>query len=628
MSLSEQQEFLHKKFEQQVLRSPDTIALRYGEEYLSYGELNSRANQVANKISERLRGHETKVGLFMTRSLDFVVAMLAVLKAGAVYVPIDPDYPAERISYLLSDSDVAIILSRKADMKFLPMGRHAVLMEDMMSRQEMKNSLQTDFSSKAAYVIYTSGSTGKPKGTIVEHNNVLALFDNCQGQFNFSDQDIWSVFHSFSFDFSVWEIWGALLYGGTAVIIPAKLISLPLEFAQYVESSRISILSMTPTAFQQFAKAALASGLSFPDLKQIILGGEKLEAAHVENWLNHFDSKKIKLVNMYGITETTIHVTYREITKDFLECPDLSPIGMPVKGMNIHLLDEDDHPVPEGETGEIVVTGCGVARGYLDRSKLNSQRFPMLPLGHDDRLIRAYRSGDLARFEKGEFFYMGRIDDQVKVRGYRIEPREIELHLEQSSDVAHCKVVVQKLGEGDCRLIAFIVPGDGRAIEGNNDLLDRLKILAGELPDYMQPSRMVKIARLPITLHGKCDEKSLLNQLEATETKPEIKTETETKSEENASVGGHEHEDHHYIAGRIAEISQNILHQQNLSWQEDIFDQGGTSLSFVRILLAINKDFNTSLSGSELQGDASISNMASVIQTMTNTHNQKKEAIS
>lgn len=606
MSLGQQREFLHKRFEQQVDKTPDNMAVIHGEQSLTYAELNSRSDQLAQRLSEKIRGPEAFIGLFMTRSLDLIIGMIAILKAGAAYVPIDPDYPLERIGYLLKDSGVKTVVSRQTDKKLLSEGYDIVCVDDTRPYPVSKHTQKPEEGCRAAYVIYTSGSTGKPKGTIVEHENVISLFESCDEKFDFSSEDIWSVFHSFSFDFSVWELWGALLHGGSAVIIPSEILSSPIEFSRFSQKSRISILSMTPTFFTQFTKAAIASDYSLAHLRNIILGGEKLQAHHVKGWLDYFPSEKIKLINMYGITETTVHVTYRQITEDFLAHPDLSPIGIPITGMKIHLLDQEDKCVSLGEVGEIVVTGPGVARGYLGRPELTEQCFPMLPLGGKGQLVKAYRSGDLAREENGEFLYLGRKDNQVKLRGYRIEPREIELHLEQSPHVSLCKVIVQHLGEGDCRLIAFIVPH-----KPTRDLIEKLKALSLALPSFMQPAFIVEIAALPTTLHGKCDEKLLLKKIRLLR-------------ENNLSSQG---EGHQSIALKVAEISRRILRQKNLNWQEDIFDQGGTSLSFVRILIEVNSEFNICLSGRELEGDASINTIATVVQTFKNNHTLKKEAI-
>lgn len=606
MSLGQQREFLHKRFEQQAAKTPDNMAVIHGEQSLTYAELNSRSDQLAQRLSEKIRRPEDFMGLFMTRSLDLIIGMIAILKAGAAYVPIDPDYPPERIGYLLKDSGVKTVVSRLTDKILLSEGYDVVCVDDTCPYPVSKRAENLEEGCRAAYVIYTSGSTGKPKGTIVEHENVISLFENCDLKFEFSSEDIWSVFHSFSFDFSVWELWGALLHGGSAVIIPSEILSSPLEFARFSQKSRISMLSMTPTSFTQFAKAAIASDYSLAHLRSIILGGEKLQAHHVKDWLGHFSSEKVKLINMYGITETTVHVTYRQITEDFLDRPDLSPIGTPIIGMKIHLLDQENKCVSLGDVGEIVVTGSGVARGYLGRAELTEQYFPMLPLGKKGQLVKAYRSGDLAREENGEFMYLGRKDNQVKLRGYRIEPREIELHLEQSPHVSLCKVIVQHLGEGDCRLIAFVVPH-----KTTSGFIEKLKLLSLELPSYMQPAFIVEIAALPTTIHGKCDEKRLLKKISMLR-----------ENDLFSMVGGHQ-----FIAIKIDKISRRILRQQNLNWYEDIFDQGVTSLSFVRILIEVNSAFNICLSGRELEGDASINNIATVIQTLKNNHSLKKEAV-
>lgn len=310
-------------------------------------------------------------------------------------------------------------------------------------------------------MIYTSGSTGKPKGVICTHRNVMRLLSSTEEEFCFSEMDRWTLFHSIAFDFSVWEVFGALLYGGTLVIVGADIARDTLRFARLLKDQRITVLNQTPSAFYNLLMAVDSHGIDcFSELRYVILGGERVQCAKLARWFTLKGEHPAKLVNMYGITETTVHVTYREITaEDVRTHPESSPIGRPIRDLSVYLLDDNMRPVADGDIGEICVAGPGVAKGYLGRPELTARRFISNPFDNGTT-GKVYRSGDLGRQQSGELFYIGRADRQVKIRGYRIEVGEIESALLAGKGVAGAHVLALEAGTTDARLVAHVVPDE------------------------------------------------------------------------------------------------------------------------------------------------------------------------
>jgi amino acid adenylation domain-containing protein len=611
MSSQEAGGCLHERFEAQVTRTPDAVAVECDGVRLTYRELNRRASDVAERLGPSIQEPGQLVGLCLGRSVDLIVGLLAIVKAGGAYVPIDPSYPAERIRLLLEDSRVSTVVTRQADAERLPGSQARVLVDAGGAAGGAAVSLRKVTPADAAYVIYTSGSTGTPKGTVVEHRNVVRLFDATEEWFRFSSSDVWTLYHSVSFDFSVWEIWGALLYGGRLVIVPSEVTVSPVAFARFVAEAGVTVLNQTPTAFGQFARAAIGGAHSYPALRVVIFGGERLDAAHLRPWIERYGSEQPKLVNMYGITETTVHVTYRPMSAADLEHPGRSPIGRPIPDLQLHLLDEKGAEPAPGAPGEIVVTGAGVSRGYLGRPELTAERFPMLPLGPGGALVRSYRSGDLACRVDGELIYFGRADDQVKVRGYRIELREIELRLEQCPGVDSCAVIAHDFGEGDTRLLAFVVPNGACG-----QLTERVaEFAARALPGFMCPSRVIEVEETPRTAHGKRDKEALLRRYEESSRQAGSGSAAATPGEQ--SVTG--------SATAVAQLARSIL-RRDLAMDVDLFDQGATSLSVARLLLDVNALFKLSLTGAELDGDSSINGIGAVVDRMLAARDSQKVA--
>jgi amino acid adenylation domain-containing protein/non-ribosomal peptide synthase protein (TIGR01720 family) len=450
-------------FERQVDKTPDAVALSFGETHLSYAELNARANLVAYELQDRGVGPESLVGVCVERSAELVIAILGVLKAGGAYVPLDPASPRERLALILEDAAVTSLVTESRRECDLPTSTVPTVYVDTLRWAEGRrapNPRPELRPEHAAYVIYTSGSTGRPKGVIVTHHNATRLFTTTESPlFDFGPQDVWTLFHSAAFDFSVWELWGPLFYGGRLVVIPHWMTRSPDAMADLIAREGVTVLNQTPSAFRALMRApAIADGVGGRTLRWIIFGGEALDAATVRPWFERYADASTVLVNMYGITETTVHVTYHRVTEADL-ASSASPIGRSLPDLDIRLLDEHGRPVPVGVPGEMFVGGAGVARGYLKRPELTAQRFVPDPSAPGKTL---YRSGDLAiRLADGNYNYLGRIDDQVKIRGFRIELGEIQSLIAEHPAVAEAYVTTYERGEDDKRIVAYVVPREG-----------------------------------------------------------------------------------------------------------------------------------------------------------------------
>ncbi len=419
------------------------VALIKGEKQLRYEELNQRASSVANGLISRGVQTGQIVGLCLSRSVDMVVSILGILKAGAAYLPIDPLYPQQRIDFLLADAGATLVLSDEPDRCF-PIDTLYPWQFNIFSTESPQVELPAD---SLAYIIYTSGSTGKPKGVMITHQNLYSiLFEN--GCYRFTPEDTWTLFHNYTFDFSVWEIFASLLSGGRLVIVDEKTAVDTAAFVRLVQNERVSVLNQTPGAFYNFADQSLEANLSLPDLKMVIFGGDKLNPARLKAW--HQAYPLVKLINMYGITETTIHVTYKELGPHDFELP-ASNIGKPVSSLDVVVLDQGNNPLPDGVPGQLGISGKGLAKGYLNDPELTAKKFVTLPANANQL---TYLSGDLCkRLPDGDIEYLGRIDNQVKIRGHRIELGEIEDTLHRHPEVLHSIVLKPEQEE---QLVAFV----------------------------------------------------------------------------------------------------------------------------------------------------------------------------
>ncbi len=448
---------LQQRFEEQARQRPQAVALILDEQRLSYGELNARANRLAHCLIARGVGADVPVGLALERSLDMLVGLLAILKAGGAYLPLDPAAPEERLAHILDDSGVRLLLTQGHLLERLPRqaGVEVLAIDGLvLDGYAESDPLPTLSADNLAYVIYTSGSTGKPKGTLLTHRNALRLFSATEAWFGFDERDVWTLFHSYAFDFSVWEIFGALLYGGRLVIVPQWVSRSPEDFYRLLCREGVTVLNQTPSAFKQLMAVACSADMATqqPALRYVIFGGEALDLQSLRPWFQRFGDRQPQLVNMYGITETTVHVTYRPVSEADLEGGLVSPIGGTIPDLSWYILDRDLNPVPRGAVGELYIGRAGLARGYLRRPGLSATRFVPNPFpgGAGERL---YRTGDLARFQAdGNIEYIGRIDHQVKVRGFRIELGEIEAALAGLAGVRDA-VVLAHDGVGGTQLV-------------------------------------------------------------------------------------------------------------------------------------------------------------------------------
>ncbi|HET7233945.1 MAG TPA: amino acid adenylation domain-containing protein, partial [Longimicrobium sp.] len=568
-------ERIHQRFERRAAEHPQAPALTFGGETLTYAELNARANRLAHRLAALGVGPETRVGIALERSAELIIAILAVLKAGGGYVPVDPAYPADRIHYVLEDSGAPVLVTTRELAARLPSFPGTALCIDAdaeaIAGESEANPLTDAGPESLAYVIYTSGSTGKPKGVQVTHANVVRLFDATGEWFCFGAGDAWTLFHSPAFDFSVWEIWGALLHGGRLVVVPFLTTRSPEDFHRLLVDEGVTMLSQTPSAFRQLIQADLASGIPADALRlrHVVFGGEALDPQALRPWIERHGDERPRLVNMYGITETTVHVTFRRITQDDMARGG-SPIGTPIPDLSLYLLDGNLEPVPPCIPGELYVGGGGVARGYLNRPELTAERFIRDPFT-DDADARLYRSGDRARRRAdGELEYLGRADLQVKVRGFRIETGEIEAALAAHPAVADAVVIAREDVPGEKRLAAYVVPPAGEEAPPAAELRAHV---AATLPDYMVPAAYVALGALPLTANGKLDRAAL-----------------PAPDHADAAVAAGEYTAPRTPAeARLAEVWAEVLGVERVGIDDNYFALGGDSIRSVRVISAARR---------------------------------------
>ncbi|NRB37618.1 MAG: amino acid adenylation domain-containing protein [Pseudomonadales bacterium] len=501
------------RFEIQAAKFSHNTAITFEQQVMDYQTLNLKANQLAHYLCANGIQAGDYIGLYLERSCELIIAILAILKTGAAYIPLDPHAPKDRINFILKDANV----------------KHVISSQNLAEDIEVKNifavdklqstlaSLPTDNlniyipNDSIAYIIYTSGTTGKPKGCLVSHANLARLFTATDKQFNFTEDDVWTLFHSYAFDFSVWEIWGALLYGGKLSIIPQWMTRVPDAFYQHLIDEKVTILNQTPSAFSQLISIDAQSESKLLSLRKVIFGGEALDFNALQQWISKHTLEDIMLINMYGITETTVHVSYHEISHEDIQ-RGRSIIGKPLNDLLIHILDSHGQLAPTGILGEMFISGAGVTQGYLNREELTRERFLDNPFIQDIPVEaatahkRMYRSGDLARrLASGDIEYLGRIDHQVKIRGYRIELGEIESALSQQDKIKESIVLAREEEAGQKRLVAYLLVEDETAME-LDDIRRELRTL---LPEYMIPAAFVTLTQWPLTANGKVDKMRL-----------------------------------------------------------------------------------------------------------------------
>lgn len=554
---------LHEVFAETAARHSDSVAVTDGDRALTYAQLDRTANRLAHRLKAYGAGPEQLVGLCAERTVDLVVGVLAILKAGAGYLPLDSRHPPARLTDTLDDADCRLLVGDAELCRPLLGSTRGLVCLDEPLADEPDVALRTKVApDNVAYVIYTSGSTGKPKGTVVTHTNVTRLFTATADDFRFGPDDVWTLFHSIAFDFSVWELWGPLLNGGRLVIVPYGTSRDPFSFLNFLRTQRVTVLNQTPTAFRELAAAAEDDGFPPLDLRVVIFGGESLNPAVLRSWVEAYGTTRPRLVNMYGITETTVHVTIRPLgLADLMS--STSPIGRPLSDLRVHLLDEHMNEAPPGAEGEMYVGGAGVAREYLNRPDLTEERFVHDPFGAPGE--RLYRSGDLAvRLRSGELEYRGRADQQVKLHGFRIELGEIEEALLDQPAVRSAACVLREDTPGLPRLVGYLVPASGERLR----VEEVREALEQRLPTHMVPAALVRLSGLPLTDNGKLDRTRL----------PTPEAERHSAEEQSQRITARTTTEH-----ALTEAWRQIFGVAKPSVHENFFAAGGDSIGAIRM---------------------------------------------
>jgi amino acid adenylation domain-containing protein len=576
---------IQELFEQQVEATPVAVALISGKEQVSYRELNEQANRLTHYLLELGVGSEMRVGVCLDRGTDMIVALLAILKAGGTYVPLDPEYPLERLAFMLEESNVGILLTNEELEQALPSsGAHVICLdvdEDQISTYPAANPPNVSAPENLAYVMFTSGSTGNPKGIAVTHRNVVRLVrQNDYARFNSAERFL--QFAPVSFDASTFEIWGSLLNGARLVLFPQKQASLE-ELGQVVKEQGITVLWLTAGLFHQMVESRLED---LKQLRQLLAGGDVLSAPHVSKAAQELAG--CRLTNGYGPTEGTTFTCCYDMDSSV---SDNVPIGRPIANTQVYILDAYLQPVPVGVPGELFISGDGVARGYLNQPGLTAEKFIPNPFASAAG-ARLYRTGDLARYlPGGEIEFLGRSDFQLKIRGFRIELGEIESVLSRFGVIAQTAVVARDNGLGDKQLVAYFVPKNGDV-----STADLKNYLRQHLPDYMTPSVFVQLDQLPLTPNGKVDRKAL----PAPErTKPaDAYTSPRTLGEE-----------------LLSEIWADTLQVERVDINDNFFELGGHSLLATQIVSRISDNFHVSLPLRALFESPTVAGLAERIQT-------------
>ena len=556
---------LHQWVEDHAERAPEAVAVQFGAEFLTYRQLNERANQLAWRLRALGVGAETLVGICMERSLELIVGLLGILKAGGAYVPLDPEYPAERLVFILEDAHIPVVVthSRRCDRLATPAESLVFLDSDeTLARESTANPDAITTPANLAYVIYTSGSTGSPKGVQVCLESVFHLFEVTRPLFDFTDRDVWTMFHSYAFDLSVWEIWGCLVHGGRLVVVSGAVARSPRDFSELLVAEGVTILSQTPSALRQLVNYRKANRdrpiADDAALRAIVCGGEALPPALAQVLLDW----ELPLWNFYGPTEATVWAIAGRVQRGDPETGTV-PVGDPFRDVEVLLLDENSQPVPDGSPGELYLGGVCLARGYLNRPELTAQAFIRNPFGQEAN-ARFYKTGDLARRRAdGRVEFLGRMDHQIKLNGFRIELGEIEAALDQHPAVRESVVLAREdIGE-DRRLVAYFVCHPGSVCIP----AELPGFLGAKLPAHFIPAAFVRISSLPLTPNGKVDRKAL----------PPPRAECAERAAQPIDL----------LHEQITAIWEQVLQFRPIGLHDSFFDLGGNSLSAADIAVAI-----------------------------------------
>ncbi|MEH2260073.1 non-ribosomal peptide synthetase [Nostoc sp.] len=589
-----QQACIHQLFEAQVEKTPNAVALIFNNQHLTYRDLNSRANQLAEHLQSLGVGTETIVGICIERSLEMVIALLAILKAGGAYVPLDPGYPQERLAFMLSDTQVSVLLTQKELVAKLPTHTAFVICLDAdwnTITQNKKDNLSANVTAdNLAYVMYTSGSTGTPKGVSVIHRGVVRLVKETNYA-HLTPEEVILQLAPISFDASTFEIWGCLLNGGRLVIYPPNTPSLE-ELGQIIQQYQVTTLWLTAGLFHLIVDEKIDV---LKSLRQLLAGGDVLSVPHVQKFIQTV--KNCQLINGYGPTENTTFTCCHPITAP-LQLDVSIPIGRPIANTQVYILDNNLQSVSIGETGELYIGGDGLARGYLNRPDLTAEKF--IYHSFDSSLAtRLYKTGDLARYlPDGNIEFLGRIDNQVKIRGFRIELGEIEREIAQHPDVREIVVLACQDEAGEKQLTAYIVPHYNSGYTHN-----KLRgFLQQRLPNYMVPSAFVMLESLPLTANGKVDRHKLpapsreRPQLEQAYIAPQTDLER-------------------LLAGILSEL----LKIDRVGIDDNFFDLGATSISILQVAARVKQELGIELPAVKLFQYSTIGSLAKYLDSNQNS---------
>jgi amino acid adenylation domain-containing protein len=600
---------IHQLFEEQVKRTPDAVAVVCSEQKLTYNELNCRANQLAHYLRKLGVKPEELVGICLERSLDMIVGLLAILKVGGAYVPIDPDYPQERISFMLQDTQVKIILTCESLQNSLPNHQAIVICLDkdwpQINQTSQENLNSAVSAANLAYVIYTSGSTGKPKGVEVIHRSVNRLLFGV----NYAHLDATQRFLQMApiaFDASTFEIWGALLHGARCVIFTED-IPTATSLRNAIDKHGITILWLTAALFNKIIDD---NSQALSGIKQLLIGGEALSVAHVHKALETLPLTQI--INGYGPTESTTFTCCYPIPKQLEATIKSIPIGCPISNTQVYILDNYLQPVPIGVVGELHIAGAGLAKGYLNRPELTQEKFIPNPFEKDEVIpptplnkggnepSKLYKTGDLARYlPDGNIEYVGRIDNQVKIRGFRIELGEIESVLSQNQAVQSSCVIVREDNPGEKQLVAYIVPKLGVKLTSG----DLRQFLSDKLPGYMVPGAFVLLEFFPLTANGKIDRRAL-------------------KAPSNTSDSDRFIEARNQLELKLVQIWSKVLKIDKISVHDNFFDLGGHSLLAPYLITQIKEQLGKEIAVTTLFQNPTIEQLATIIKTGLDSSNQ------
>ena len=595
-------ECIHQQFEAQVEQTPEAVAVVFTDEEtlqiksLNYQELNAKANQLAHYLrSQGIKPNEL-VGLCVERSLDMVIGLLGILKAGAAYVPLDPAYPPERLALMVADAKVSVLLTQQQLLARLPQSAPVVCLDtdwQAIATAPEHNPINQTTPAHLAYVIYTSGTTGKPKGVMIQHQSLVAYTETAANTYGVTASDRILQFASISFDAAAEEIFPCLIAGATLVLRTEEMLSSVPGFLQTCSDWSITVLDL-PTAFwHQIAAELTTPGLILPEsLRLLIIGGESALAEHIATWQQQIDPG-IRLMNSYGPTETTIVATMCDLSTT--KVVDSVPIGRAIRNIQTYVLDPDLQPVPIGIPGELYIGGIGVALGYLNQPLLTAEKF--IPnLFSNKPGTRLYKTGDLVRYRhSGELEFLGRIDHQVKIRGFRIELGEIETAIAQYPVVQEAVVIAHEDNLKQKRLIAYLIPNQHHTFVAS----ELQRFLQAKLPSYMIPANFVCLESLPLTPNRKVDRSSL--------PAPDLTTQSQTTTTVSPRTPTEK---------KLVQIWAEILSLQQVSIHDDFFSLGGHSLLMTQLLTRVRDTFQVDLSLRSLFAAPTIAKLAETIENV------------